>query len=79
MRKFLGTLVIIVLIVAAVGLFRGWFGVSTEDQPGQTNVELTIDKQKIKQDARSASEKAREFTASDDADGTGEAREPATK
>lgn len=62
MRKTLGTLVMILLVVACVGFYRGWFGVSTEDQPGETNVELRIDKAKIKQDAEAASEKARELT-----------------
>jgi hypothetical protein len=62
MRKFLGTLLIVALIVAGVGVYRGWFGVSTDDQPGETNVELKIDKQKIKQDAAAASTKARELT-----------------
>ena len=61
MRKFLGTLVILVAVVAAIGFYRGWFGVSTEDQPGETSVELKIDKSKIKQDAEAASEKAREL------------------
>ncbi len=63
MRKFLGTLVILACIIAGVGLFRGWFGVSTVDQPGETNVELRIDKAKIKQDAETAAEKARELTS----------------
>lgn len=65
MRKFLGTLVILAMIVVAVGFYRGWFGVSAEDQPGQTNVELKIDKNRIKQDAEAASEKARELTSDD--------------
>jgi len=62
MRKFLGTLVILSLIVAGVGFYRGWFSVSTYDQPGETNVELKIDKQQIKQDAEAVSEKTRELT-----------------
>ena len=61
MRKFLGTLVIFALIVAGVGFYRGWFGVSADDQPGETSVELKIDKEKIQQDAEAASEKAREL------------------
>ena len=59
MRKFLGTLVILALIVAGIGFYRGWFAVSTEDQPGETNVELKIDKDKIKQDADAVKEKTR--------------------
>ena len=62
MRKFLGTLTIFILIIAGFGLYRGWFGVVADDQPGQTNVEITVDKEKIRQDAKNASEKARELT-----------------
>ena len=71
MRKFLGTLVIIVVVVAVVGFFRGWFGVSTDDQPGETNVELKIDKEKIQQDAAAAKEKARELTGRNGEQATG--------
>ncbi len=61
MRKLLGTLTILILIIVGVGFYRGWFGVAADDQPGQTNVEITVDKERIKQDAEAASEKAREF------------------
>ena len=61
MRKLLGTLTILILIIVGVGFYRGWFGVATHDQPGQTNVEITVDKEKIRQDAEAASEKAREL------------------
>ena len=66
MRKFLGRLVILALIVVGVGFYRGWFDVSVNDQPDQTNVELTIDKKRIKQDAEAASEKARELVGQSD-------------
>jgi len=66
MRKFLGRLVILALIVVGVGFYRGWFDVSVNDQPDQTNVELTIDKKRIKQDAEVASEKARELVGQSD-------------
>ena len=35
----------------------------TDDQPGETNVELKIDKDKTKLDAEAASEKARELAS----------------
>lgn len=66
MRKFLGRLVILALIVVGVGFYRGWFDVSVNDQPDQTNVELTIDKKRIKQDAEVVSEKARELVGQSD-------------
>ena len=76
MRKFLGTLVILALIVAAFGLYRGWLNVSTDDQPGETNIEMTIDKDKIKQDAESAAEKAREFASDDGGQSSDQSDEP---
>ena len=66
MRNFLGTLTILALLVAGVGFYRGWFDVSTDDQPGITNVELTIDKDRISQDAEAASAKARGLTSRND-------------
>ena len=59
MRKFLGTLVIIAVVLFVVGLFRDWFSVSRESQPGETNVELKINKEKIREDAQAAKAKLR--------------------
>ncbi len=67
MRKFLGTLVIVLLIVALVGFARGWFRLSTEDQPAETHVELHIDKDKIREDTQKAAEKAREISGRSEA------------
>ena len=60
MRKLIGSIIIIAAIVAAAGLYLGWFSVSSNEQPGETNVNLRIDKDKIKQDTRKAGEKAKE-------------------
>ena len=65
MRKTLGTLALLLFIVVGVGLYRGWFNFYAEDQPGETNVELRIDKDKIKQDAEAAQDKARKLTSQD--------------
>lgn len=70
MRKFLGTLVIILLIVAGVGWLRGWFEISTDSQDEETNIELRIDKERIRQDAESAKEKAQELTSSGNSEET---------
>ena len=70
------------MIVVGVGFYRGWFGVSTYDQPGETNVELKIDKVRIKQDAEAASEKARDLAGqnNDQSDGlAGGEDEPAAE
>jgi hypothetical protein len=62
MRKLLGTVTILIFIVVGVGFYRGWFGFAADDQPGQTNVEISVNKEKIRKDAEAASEKARELT-----------------
>ena len=61
MRKLLGTLTLLVLIIVGVGMYRGWFGISTDDQAGKTNVEVSVDKEKIKEDVESVSKKAKEI------------------
>jgi hypothetical protein len=61
MRKFLGTLVLVALIIAGIGFYRGWFSVSKDDQPGETNVELRIDKERVRDDAEEVSRKARQL------------------
>lgn len=63
MRKFLGTLVIVVAAIAALGWMRGWFDIATVSEESETNIELRIDKDKIKQDAEAAKEKAREIAS----------------
>lgn len=61
MRKLIGNVVIVVLIVVGIGYFRGWFTVTRQEEPGQTNVEVKIDKEKVKDDADEVARKAREL------------------
>ena len=70
MRKFLGSLVIVLLIVAGIGLYRGWFSLSKEDQPGETKVELRIDKDKVKADADEVARRASGLRGGEDEQGT---------
>lgn len=61
MRKFLGTIALLAIIVAAVGFFRGWFVVDSESHETETNVEIRIDKEKIKNDARTAADRVGQY------------------
>ncbi len=63
MRKFLGTLVLLAAVVVGVGWMRGWFDINTQSVDDETNIEFRIDKEKIKQDAEAAKEKAREIAS----------------
>lgn len=49
-RKLIGTLVILAAVVAVAGYFLGWFKVSSDNN----NIQIQIDKDKIKQDADKA-------------------------
>ncbi len=66
MRKFLGTILILALIVGGLGIYRGWFSMATSEQPGKTNIEIKIDKDRIKEDAEAAKNKAKELTSRGD-------------
>ena len=65
MRKILGSLVVLLLIVVVVGVFRGWFGVpsggySPDDKRATFSVD--VDKEKIKEDAEAVKDKAGKIT-----------------
>jgi uncharacterized protein YlxW (UPF0749 family) len=50
MRRFLIGLVLVVACVAGVGLYRGWFQVTSESANDQRNVTFSADRTKIKED-----------------------------
>jgi cell division protein FtsX len=58
MRRFCSTLVLLVAAVAALGFYQGWFQVSATENSltDRVDVNLHIDKHKIKYDARKARE-----------------------
>ncbi len=54
MRKFIGTVVILLAIVAVFGWYRGWFTFNVEKQDGKTDMNISVDKKKIQEDAKEA-------------------------
>jgi hypothetical protein len=54
--RLLGFLFVLVLLVAVVGLYRGWFAVSTEARERGTNVSVEVDTQRMRQDANELAE-----------------------
>jgi hypothetical protein len=51
--------------VAVIGFFRGWYSFSkprTNEEQGTVEIKLTVDKDKVKEDAEALQEKASEFT-----------------
>jgi hypothetical protein len=59
MKRFLILLVVLAVIVAAVGLYRGWFTLSTEHGDGKGQVTGTVDEEKIDADKRRAEDEIR--------------------
>ena len=77
MRKFVGTLTILVIILAGVGLVRGWFSFSTDSEAEKTRIGVTIDKDKLKADTERLKDGVRDFSSNlnsgaDEADQSGE-------
>jgi hypothetical protein len=59
----LGIVLLLALIcLIAIGFARGWFAISSnQDQVTEkTNVKLTVDREKMRQDVRRATDKAKE-------------------
>jgi uncharacterized protein YxeA len=61
MARFLGILLVIVLIIAGVGYYLEWFTLSTHDSGQNTDVKISLDKKKVQEDEERAKEKAREL------------------
>ncbi len=64
MKRFLIILLLFVGIVSAIGLYQGWFKFSKAggDQGSKTNLNLEIDRGKMREDAAALSSKAKELT-----------------
>ncbi len=50
MKRFLIGLVVVVACIAGVGLYRGWFQVTSDSANEQRNVTFSADKNKINED-----------------------------
>jgi hypothetical protein len=64
MRRITAVVLVVVIIVATVGLWRGWFDVSSHRAPseGKVDVNLTVDTAQMKEDAATVKEKTAELT-----------------
>jgi hypothetical protein len=61
MARIIATLVVLAALVAGVGFYRGWFTVTTDKDSSHTDVTVTVDKDKIKEDEQKAKDKAKEL------------------
>ena len=66
MKRFIAVVVVVALLVIGVGFYRGWFSVSStgvEKPASKVNVNLTVDRDKIEEDAEAVQKKTAELTS----------------
>jgi hypothetical protein len=62
MKRIVFLLVLLVAVVGGVGFYLGWFTLTTQTTAdGKSNVTVTVDKDKIKEDKEKAKDKAKEL------------------
>ena len=63
MKRSIAFLLVFIVCLAAVGFYRGWFTLSSKPEAGSNKVDvnLTMDRDKIEQDAETVKEKTTEF------------------
>jgi hypothetical protein len=61
MIRLLGVLVVLFVLVAGFGYFRGWFHAESHDVNGHDSVTLTVDKAKLDQDKASAQQQVQDL------------------
>jgi len=65
MNRLFGFLILLVICVAAIGFYRGWFTVSSGSPDAASHnvdINLSVDTDKVKADAETVQEKAVELT-----------------
>lgn len=61
--KLFTVILLLLLCVVGVGFYRGWFALSsTRPDDGKININLTVDPDKVKEDAESVKDKTMELT-----------------
>jgi hypothetical protein len=61
MRGFFFVLVLLAVAIVGVGLYRGWFQVSTQKGEEKSTVSITVDKNKIKADEEKVKDKVQDL------------------
>lgn len=60
MKKLLAFILVLAIILCIVGYYRHWFSVSTQDTPGNHDITISVDKDKIEADKAKAEQKVKE-------------------
>ena len=74
MSRFLSFILLLVVLAVCVGFYRGWFSMTTNKEPfsEKRDVHLTVDPEKMKQDANAVEDKTKALFSS----GNGETKLP---
>lgn len=65
MKTLMKMLFVLAICIAVLGFYRGWFSLSSSGRDAETNevnVSLTVDPDKMKEDAETVEEKTAELT-----------------
>ena len=57
MQKFIMPVLVVGVAIACIGFYQGWFQVASDNDKGKSNVTLSVDKDKIKEDSKTAASK----------------------
>jgi hypothetical protein len=61
MKRFLVVLLLFVAGVVGLGFYLGWFRLSTDRTDQKTNITITVDQDKIREDEEKAKEKVQDI------------------
>ena len=61
MRKLLVVIVLLLVTIAVLGFYRGWFRLSTDNADQQPSATFTVDQNKINEDKDTVKERVQEF------------------
>jgi hypothetical protein len=74
MNRLIIVVVLIVVAIAGLGFYLGWFNIASDSDGGKGHITLTVDKDKIQGDEKAVLGKVKELTshATDKVEGTNE-------
>ena len=61
MKAFLYAVVLVLVVIAGVGFYRGWFRLTMENTSQQPSATITVDKDKIHEDEQKSKDKVQGF------------------
>ena len=61
MKALLYAVVLVLVVIAGVGFYRGWFRLTMENTSQQPSATITVDKDKIREDEQKSKDKVQGF------------------